>query len=224
MSKILNNGIFSETTIKIIAMISMLIDHIALCIPYIWMHQDTYRIMRNIGRIAFPIFCFCIIEGYYHTSDVKKYMFRLFIFALISEIPFDLAVNSGGIFGINHQNVFFTLCIGLCMIYIVDNASSGIIMRLFAIGAACLTARVLRTDYSMFGIIQILTFYVLRNNRIGRIICITALNTIYGQPAGALSLLFTECYNGKRGFNVKYLMYAFYPVQFMILYLIRSKY
>lgn len=95
MSKILNNGIFSETTIKIIAMISMLIDHIALCIPYIWMHQDVYRIMRNIGRIAFPIFCFCIIEGYYHTSDVKKYILRLFIFALISEVPFDLAVNSG---------------------------------------------------------------------------------------------------------------------------------
>ena len=180
--------------------------------------------MRNIGRIAFPIFCFCIIEGYYHTSDVKKYILRLFIFALISEVPFDLAVNSGGIFGINHQNVFFTLCIGLCMIYIVDNASSGIFMKLFAIGAACLTARMLRTDYDMFGIIQILTFYVLRNNRIGRIICITVLNTLYGQPAGALSLLFTECYNGKRGFNIKYLMYAFYPVQFMILYLIRSKY
>lgn len=165
MSKILNNGIFSETTIKIIAMISMLIDHIALCIPYIWMHQDVYRIMRNIGRIAFPIFCFCIIEGYYHTSDVKKYILRLFIFALISEVPFDLAVNSGGIFGINHQNVFFTLCIGLCMIYIVDNASSGILMKLFAIGAACLTARMLRTDYDMFGIIQILTFYVFKKQQ-----------------------------------------------------------
>lgn len=110
------------------------------------------------------------------------------------------------------------------MIYIVDNESSGLFMKLFAIVAACLTARMLRTDYDMFGIIQILTFYVLRNNRIGRIICITALNTLYGQPAGALSLLFTECYNGKRGFNIKYLMYAFYPVQFMILYLIRSKY
>ncbi len=222
MSKLLRTGMLSGSTIKIIAMAAMLIDHIALCIPYIWKYQDVYMIMRNIGRIAFPVFCFCIIEGYYHTSDVRKYIFRLFIFAVISEIPFDLAVGFGKIIWFNHQNVFFTLCIGLCMVYMVDNEATAPVMKLAAIGAACLIAYGLRTDYSIFGIIQILLFYIFRNFRAGRIISIAALNVFYGQPAGAFSLVFTELYNGKRGIGVKYLMYAFYPFQFMLLYLIRK--
>ena len=109
----------SGSTLKIIAMITMLIDHIgaAVCMrmmlaegfgdlngaaeetikAWVTVHADlysTYYMFRMIGRIAFPIFCFLLVEGFKHTKDAKKYAIRLFAFALISEIPFDLAFQS----------------------------------------------------------------------------------------------------------------------------------
>lgn len=214
-------GYFSSSTIKIIAVCSMVIDHMALCIPWFWLNPDLYTLMRQIGRIAFPIFCFCIVQGYFHTSDVKKYILRLFIFALISEIPFDLATgtfDSGRYF--SHQNVFFTLCIGLIAVYMIDSMSDKVLFQIYAVAASCILARVLKTDYNMYGVIQILIFYYFRNRRAYRIAGIILLNTLMGQPFGAVSLVFTELYNNKRGLKLKYILYAFYPVQFMVLYLI----
>ena len=88
----------SGTTLKWIAVISMLIDHTAevlinhnaaLTDP-IW--AQIYVLMRGIGRIAFPIYAFLLVEGFLHTRDVKKYLARMLTFAVVSEIPFDLAV------------------------------------------------------------------------------------------------------------------------------------
>ncbi len=222
MSKLSVTGILSGAAIKYIAMSAMLIDHIALCIPYIWRYHEIYMVMRGIGRIAFPIFCFSLIEGYYHTSDIGRYILRLFIFAVISEIPFDLAVGFGKIVNLSHQNVFFTLCIGLCMVYMFDNELTPMIMKIAVVVAACIIAQALRADYGMFGIVQIFMLYVFRRFRAGRIISVAVLNVYYGQPAGACALLFTELYNGKRGYGFKYFMYAFYPLQFVLLYLVRK--
>lgn len=124
----------SGSTLKIMAVISMLIDHIGGvlilmgiyykliphpenigigCIPNL---NTIYLIMRAIGRIAFPIFCFLLVEGYVHTSNKKKYALRLFIFALISEIPFNLAFgNKVFIPASRLNNVFFTLFLGICV-------------------------------------------------------------------------------------------------------------
>ena len=97
--------------LKMIAITTMLIDHVgAVLLP-------QYPILRIIGRIAFPIFCFLLVEGFMHTHDVIRYMTRIGLFALISEIPFDLLFY-GRILDGTHQNVFFTLFIGLVMLTI----------------------------------------------------------------------------------------------------------
>ena len=99
----------------------MIVDHFAVAIYVNTANYqfDVYRIMRGIGRIAFPIYCFLLVEGFYHTHDVKKYISRCFLFAVISEVPFDLAVH-GVWFYPGAQNVFFTLAIGLCTLYAVS--------------------------------------------------------------------------------------------------------
>ncbi len=140
----------SGSTVKIIAVIFMLIDHAAAVIlarqmmvtGYMeafesglleemmgWLTDNTllyysYDLMRLMGRMAFPIFCFLMVEGFQKTGDVKKYLARLGIFAIVSEIPFDLAI-CGKWFALGHQNVFFTLFLGLftlcCMEYFATN-------------------------------------------------------------------------------------------------------
>ena len=103
----------SGSTLKLIAIVSMLIDHVAAAVIVRvlyaghWTEQlyQIYRVMRSVGRIAFPIFCFFLVEGFEHTRDRKKYALRLFLFALISEIPFDLAF-SAEILEVQYQNVF----------------------------------------------------------------------------------------------------------------------
>ncbi len=116
-------------TLKIIAIVTMLIDHIGVAIFENGMlkYQDNSLawvsianlVLRTIGRIAFPIFCFLLVEGFFHTRDIKKYGTRLFLFALISEIPFDLAVFDTWFYP-GYQNVYFTLFIGLWVIYWYD--------------------------------------------------------------------------------------------------------
>lgn len=113
----------SGSTIKIIAVAVMLIDHIAAVILARALLADgpvdetgagiaVYQIMRSIGRLGFPIFCFLLVEGAQRTRDVRKYALRLAVFAFISEIPFDLA-TSGHFFEWRYQNVYFTLFLGL---------------------------------------------------------------------------------------------------------------
>lgn len=117
----------SGSTLKLIAIITMLIDHIGAVVLLRVLYSDfayaaspdrykllynIYVIMRSIGRLAFPIFCFLLVEGFLHTRSVAKYAVRLTIFALVSEIPFDLSLHSQ-LFYVGHQNVFFTLLIGL---------------------------------------------------------------------------------------------------------------
>lgn len=135
----------SGSTIKIIAVVAMLIDHIAAALltrmlivnglfeisasgnlqqMMQWMAENAVlyygmMIMRLIGRLGFPIFCFLLVEGFQKTRNVKKYALRLGLFALISEIPFDLAVN-GKVLEFGYQNVYFTLFIGILALSVFE--------------------------------------------------------------------------------------------------------
>lgn len=122
--------LLSGSTLKWIALLTMLIDHMGavllecgvvqaynLNLPTAFSYETSLfffqadRIIRQIGRISFPIFCFLLVEGFHYTSNRKKYALRLFLFALLSEIPFDLALQ-GTVLEFGYQNVMFTLLFG----------------------------------------------------------------------------------------------------------------
>lgn len=210
--------------LKIIALLTMFIDH------YGAIFQNDIMIYRVIGRIAFPIYCFLLVEGYIHTSNVKKYATRLFIFALISEIPFDLAFYNN--IGLKHQNIFFTLFIGLAAIYFIDNKENKYNFNKSAvIIAACLLAIVLSTDYDAMGIIYILFLFFTRNNdkvkrfkTIFLVMFIVNLTSSVLQQFSLLALIPIYFYNGEAGPKnkvVQILFYAAYPLHLLIYYFIK---
>lgn len=214
----------SNFALKTIAIISMLIDHIGY---ELFPNQPIWRI---IGRLAFPIFAFLIVEGYYHTHSKPEYLVRLGIFGIISEIPFDLLFRSSYI-DWSTQNVFFTLFFGLlsiCVFQLFKNKGKyyWIIGLLFSSGLA-IAAELFHTDYGAYGVIMVMLFYILRNNKELLSLIFILLVVAYAviKPANimlfeiaALPLIYL--YNGKKGYNssiIKYGFYAFYPLHLLII-------
>lgn len=212
----------SGSTLKIIAIVTMLIDHTGAALletsPNYHMNpiiSDVNYVMRMIGRISFPIFCFLLVEGFLHTSNIKKYATRLLIFAFLSEIPFDLAF-AHKIFDFSYQNVFFTLFIGLLTLIAIKHFETNQMMKVFAMLAGYLVATLLRTDYAGFGVVFILLLYFLHDNKLFRnIICSISLLWEYYAILAFIPISF---YNGKRGIPMKYFFYLFYPVHLLLLY------
>jgi len=234
--------------LKWIAIITMLIDHIGAALLelgllpkisnailgghsfdyvvadyHFWYRFDD--ILRSIGRLAFPIFCFLLVEGFLHTKDVKKYALRLGLFALVSEIPFDLAFNER-LLEVSYQNVFFTLFIGLLVLiglnYFEETLPAHISWLRFIVAiTGILFAVFLRTDYDSFGIILIVLLYEFRNYKVLR--CIAgAILMLFNSTTGFLAFLLIWLYNGDRGRQLpKYFFYAFYPVHLLLLFLVR---
>lgn len=216
MADVLNYFKLNSFALKIIAIITMAIDHIgAVFFP------ETI-IFRIIGRLSFPIFCFLLVEGFYHTHDVKKYMIRMGIFALISEIPFDLAFN-GTVTSLFHQNVFFTLFLGLVVIYIL-NQPFHVLAKVSGTIFIMVLSEFLRTDYSSTGIMMILLFYAFKEQLFLKVLTVSGLNFfLMGgiQSFGALSMIPISLYNGKQGLKVKYIFYIFYPLHLFIIFILR---
>ena len=158
--------------LKLIAVISMLCDHAAIrllaygLIPALYVAgKDTvaecwnqaFWILRSVGRMAFPIYVFLLTEGFCHTRNRRRYALRLGVFALISEIPFDLLVY-GKIWDTHSQNVFFTLFLSVLMLTAVEwigrntDAALAQYRQMAVIVGAALLAWLLRTDYDAAGI------------------------------------------------------------------------
>ena len=131
--------------LKLLAMIAMTLDHIG-CIFF-----PRLPLLRMIGRLAMPILCFFIGEGLRHTRNPQKYLLRLVGFALISELPFDLAFY--GRVNWASQNVYFTLALGLMALRLLQSSSPRRWAGLLAVGGAAL---LLRADYGLYGIAMIL--------------------------------------------------------------------
>lgn len=156
-------GGLSSAALHIMAMIFMLIDHM-------WATVLAYPWMSCVGRIAFPIFAFMIVEGYDHTSNLKKYMKRLLIFALISEIPFNM-MYGGQLFYPVHNNVLWTLLIAICGMIVMDKVRKKGKLLLTAVTyvGVCLIGMFL--GYALFvdiygcGVVTVLIFFIFDRNR-----------------------------------------------------------
>lgn len=209
--------------LKIIALISMIIDH------YGAIFQDDFAIYRIIGRLAFPIYCFLLVEGYFHTKDVKKYAQRLFVFAIISELPFDLAFYNK--LGFEYQNIFFTLFIGLITIQFLNNNNRKITDN-FIIVISIIASIIFNVDYGPVGIIYILMFYYTRDfPKPKKLLIIGFIMTIVNflftstiQQYSLLSLLVIYFYNdnlGPKNKFVQIIFYAAYPLHLFLFYIVK---
>lgn len=159
-----------------------------------------------------------------HTHNLKKYLGRMICFAIISEIPFDLAFF-GVPFYWGHQNVYFTLFLGIFAIIGIQLAEQKkewnmlwrILFCILIVGLCLVAANVLCTDYNIFGILTIAIMYLFRKRKTLSV----GLGCIVLQEITAfISLIPIQLYNGKRRMNIKWLFYLFYPVHLVLLYLV----
>lgn len=234
----------NANTLRFLAILFMLIDHMwATIVP-------GNQWMNYVGRMAFPIFAFQVSEGFIHTSNLKKYAVRLFLFALISEIPFNLFYG-GSAFYPFYQNVLFTLFLGLLAIGSIERMRreytfKSVSIAIFALISTCFLATIFFVDYGAKGVLTVVAFYLFRNFHlawIGQLISLVLLNIVcfqgmyipikllgitfefQTQGFAVLSLIPIWLYNGKRGKKnpiLQYSSYIFYPLHIFILYLIYS--
>ena len=163
--------------LKIIAIISMLIDHTTVALYEVIPGEmwDIYDVGRWIGRTAFPLFCFMIVEGYYHTRNKWRYLGSLIFLAFISELPFDALIeNNGFVLEFSSQNVFFTLALGLFAIIIIDGINEKIenifLSKIFQFVVVLLILFVslqLSADYGIVGVVLILFIYYFEKMQAG---------------------------------------------------------
>lgn len=235
----------TSALLHILAMAFMLCDHLwGTIVP----GNDW---LTCIGRLAFPIFAFLLVEGYFHTKNLKKYVLRLLVFAIISEIPFNLAIGSRAFYPI-HQNVLWTFLISLGLIHWNEKArKSGNLFKEIVVGlasmlSACIAGILTFVDYSHYGILTVLVFYFLRGrkwwNYVGQLICLWYINvemmgglgyelSLFGkdfflaqQGFALLALIPIWLYRGKQGHHSKafqYFCYAFYPAHLLVLGLLK---
>ena len=228
----------SGSLLKLLAVIVMLIDHTAAFILYLYKpatqpilllgsHElSLYKIMRYIGRTAFPIFVFLLVEGFCHTHNKKKYGRNLLIFAIISEIPWNL-LHSGTYF-YDKQNVFFTLLLGYIGMVVIEKYQDTTIV-LYKIKQTAillillLLSILLKADYGLVGFGYVLLIYVLRDK--GILQTVLGICFLPSKWIGGAAFIPINFYNGKRGFIkgsiAKYFFYGFYPLHLICLYIIR---
>lgn len=198
-----------------------------------------YQALRGIGRLAFPIFCFLLVEGFLHTCNSRRYLLRLGIFAAVSEVPFDLAFHQKW-YDPQYQNVFFTLFFGFiammgifwCRNRMTDGLREGKqwlymlgFFGQFIVTLVCaLAAWLWHTDYGWYGVMVIALLYLLHTDKVKQILggAVLFFINLNLESLGAAAFLPIALYNGKRGIRMKYFFYLYYPVHLLILAIICS--
>lgn len=217
----------SQETLKLIACITMLIDHVGAAL------FPRVILLRMIGRIAFPIYCFLLAEGVAYTRNPKKYGMRLAIGMLLAELPFDLALFDTPMW--QHQSVMVTLLLGFFALECVKKTQKRT-MKFFYIFAFAILAEALFTDYGGMGVILIGFFGLIRGKRWEKGIMTLGLAVIcylIGSPAipifglripiemfGVLAMLPIALYSGKKVTHsaaIQWAFYLFYPVHLTLL-------
>lgn len=220
----------STFVLKLIACIAMLIDHVTK----LFVDENTvlWTIGCGIGRLAFPIFCFLIVEGLFYTRNRKKYALRLLIAAVISEVPYDL-MRFGTVWNFDSQNVMWTLLLGYLAIAMIEYVKTKYPGDMFKYNTfSCLSimlcggaALFFATDYIIYGVMLIVSFYMFRGRMFWAFFMQLILTAAFYSQATIQFVSLLACplwmlYNGKKGPDDKYCLYAFYPVHMLLLWLL----
>ena len=218
------------TMLKIIAMVSMVFDHVG----DMFFPEMTW--MRMIGRLAMPIFAFCITEGYIHTRNKNKYLLRMGVFALISEVPFDLAFD--GKIGLSHQNIMVSFFISIVALMLFDLIRGAKIetkgrysvwrtlLGALAVIAMAVVAFLVKADYTFFAVASVFLFYAFKDTNpfvrpVPGVAFLALTRTMGYYLTTGLSIIPLLLYNGKKGKGLKWLFYVFYPGHLLLLYVLK---
>lgn len=234
----------SAAALHILAMAFMLMDHLwATLLP-------AQEWLTCVGRIAFPIFAFMAVEGYFHTHNLKKYLLRMLIFAVISEVPFDLMYGGTWFYPV-HQNVIWTLMMGLVGIHLMETVRKKkstfvyILVSTIVVILGGLLGTLSMVDYYGIGVLTVFIFYFFRGRKwwclLGQMLALYWANVellgglmypirLFGmefelcqQGLALLALLPIWLYRGRQGYHSKpfqYFCYAFYPMHMLVIVLV----
>lgn len=234
----------SAAALHILAMTFMLMDHLwATLLP-------AQEWLTCVGRIAFPIFAFMAVEGYFHTHNLKKYLLRMLIFAVISEVPFDLMYGGTWFYPV-HQNVIWTLMMGLVGIHLMETVRKKkstfvyILVSAIVVILGGLLGTLSMVDYYGIGVLTVFIFYFFRGRKwwclLGQMLALYWVNVemlgglmypirLFGmefelcqQGLALLALLPIWLYRGRQGYHSKpfqYFCYAFYPIHMLVIVLV----
>lgn len=211
--------ILNSYHLKILALVTMIIDHIGA------IFYPDLIFLRIIGRVAFVLYAFMLVEGVYHTNNIHKYIKKIFIWALLSEVPFDIAFY-GKPFYFGHQNIYFTLLISILGIYFLQRIKYffySIIVVMVVIGVSYF----LNFDYSWYGTTMIMAFYLLRKMCTFKFIFIETISTIATfnilgvQIFAFLGFIPILIYNGQQGKKNGSIYYSYYAIHLLIFALIK---
>ncbi len=231
----------TAAVLHIIAMTLMLMDHLwATLLP-------AREWLTCAGRVAFPIFAFMAVEGYFHTRSFKKYILRMLLFAVLSEIPFDLMYGGTWFYPV-HQNVLWTFLLGLLGVWLMEQVRKKgktwmyLLVCILVVPAGLVLGTLCMVDYYGVGVLTVFVFYFLHGRKwwcfLGQLAALYWLNVellgglmypvqLFGmefelcqQGLALLALIPIWLYRGRQGYRSKpfqYLCYAFYPVHMLLL-------
>jgi len=231
----------TAAVLHIIAMTLMLMDHLwATLLP-------AREWLTCVGRVAFPIFAFMAVEGYFHTRSFKKYILRMLLFAVLSEIPFDLMYGGTWFYPV-HQNVLWTFLLGLLGVWLMEQVRKKgktwmyLLVCVLVVPAGLVLGTLCMVDYYGVGVLTVFVFYFLHGRKwwcfLGQLAALYWLNVellgglmypvqFFGmefelcqQGLALLALIPIWLYRGRQGYHSKpfqYLCYAFYPVHMLLL-------
>lgn len=231
----------TAAVLHIIAMTLMLMDHLwATLLP-------AREWLTCAGRVAFPIFAFMAVEGYFHTRSFKKYILRMLLFAVLSEIPFDLMYGGTWFYPV-HQNVLWTFLLSLLGVWLMEQVRKKgktwmyLLVCVLVVPAGLVLGTLCMVDYYGVGVLTVFVFYFLHGRKwwcfLGQLAALYWLNVellgglmypvqLFGmefelcqQGLALLALIPIWLYRGRQGYHSKpfqYFCYAFYPVHMLLL-------
>lgn len=222
----------SQEMLKLIACVTMLIDHIGVAIIERLSFPGMvpcYFVCRIIGRVAFPIYCFLLVEGMRRTKSPLKYILRLGVGVLLSELPFDLIFRGG--FSWTYQSVMVTLTLGAVMLLCIQKTDKKWLQALLVVPFAVL-AELAKCDYGGWGIAMIAAFALLDKFSLQfvGVLLVSALMpsagiSVFGvffsiELVAILAMLPIRFYSGRKlSYNkaIQWAFYLFYPAHLLIL-------